>query len=214
MLIEYLVSAVVLGIVVAIPPGSVTIVACQRALQCGFRNSLMFTFGSCLSDIFYILLVYYGIAGIISGNHTYKILLWTVCGIILIIIGALSLISARNTQNTKTAAFQSNFFTTFFSGILITLTNPMTIVGWIGIAGNFFLIWNERFPYSKNIGIISILLIMAGVLLWFIPLTFIVSRLRKVINRRLKTYLIIISGICLIIFGILGLYYSIMTIWG
>jgi len=214
MLIEYMVSAVVLGIVVALPPGSVTIVACQRALQCGFKNSLVFTAGSCFSDIFYILLVYYGIAGIISGNHTYKILLWIICGIILIVIGVMSVISAGNTKNKKMVTFQSNYLATFFSGILVTLTNPMTIVGWIGIAGNFFLIWNDRFPESKNIGIISILLIMAGVLIWFIPLTFIVSRLRKVINEKLKTYLIVISGICLIIFGIIGLYYAIMTIRG
>ena len=56
--IDFIISAFVLGIVVAIPPGSVTIIACQRALQIGFRNSLYFTFGSCLSDIFYLTLVY------------------------------------------------------------------------------------------------------------------------------------------------------------
>ena len=72
MLLEYLLSAVVLGIVVAVPPGAVTIVACQRALQYGFRNSAIFTLGSCLSDIFYITLVYIGVANLISDNHIFK----------------------------------------------------------------------------------------------------------------------------------------------
>lgn len=86
MIIEYIISAVILGIVVAIPPGSVTIVSCQRALQFGFRNSLFFIFGSSLSDIFYIALVYYGIAKVIADNQMYKIILWIMCGIILIVM--------------------------------------------------------------------------------------------------------------------------------
>ena len=62
MIINYFISAFVLGVIVAIPPGSVTVIACQRALQYGFRNSLVFTMGSSLTDIFYICLVYVGLA--------------------------------------------------------------------------------------------------------------------------------------------------------
>jgi len=212
MLIEYLVSAVILGFVVAIPPGSVTVVAGLRAIQCGFKNSLVFTCGSSLADIFYLLLVYYGFANIISGNQTFKIVFGIICAGILIIFGVTSLLSARNTQSNKLGNFQINPLATFISGILVTLTNPMTIAGWIGIAGNFFSLWNKDFPPSKNMGVVTIVLIMAGVLIWFVPLLFIISRFKKIINEKLKMYLIMISGIFLIAFGITGLYYIIRTI--
>ena len=214
MLIEYLISAVLLGIVVAVPPGSVTIIACQRALQYGFRNSAIFTLGSCLSDIFYITLVYIGVANLISNNHYLKIVLWIVCGIILIILGMSSISSIRKNQGIEEnkSGFQSNPLATFISGILITLSNPLTIAGWIVVSGNFFLIWNTKFPTYRNYGVVSVSLIMLGVLIWFVPLTFIVSKLKKRINDQLKKGLILFSNIILIIFGLMALYYALKTI--
>jgi L-lysine exporter family protein LysE/ArgO len=215
MLIEYLISAVILGIVVAIPPGSVTVVACQRALQYGFKNSLFFSLGSCLSDIFYLSLVYIGVANLVSSNRYLKVALWIVCGIILIVLGTTSIISIRKNRGIeeKKPGFQSNLLSTFISGIIITLSNPMTIVGWIVVAGNFYLIWNDKFPESRHYGIITIVFIMAGILIWFIPLTFIVSLIRKKINDRFKNWLILLSNLCLILFGLLALYYAFTSIF-
>jgi L-lysine exporter family protein LysE/ArgO len=215
MLIEYLVSAVLLGIVVAVPPGAVTIVACQRALQYGFRNSAIFTLGSCLSDIFYITLVYIGVANLISNNQYLKIVLWIVCGLILIILGVSSINSTRKNLGIEEnkPGFQSKPLATFISGIVITLSNPLTIVGWIVVAGNFFLIWNHKFPNYRNYGIFTVALIMLGVLIWFVPLIFFVSKLKKRINDQLKKWLILLSNLCLIIFGFMSLYYAVKTIY-
>lgn len=209
-MIIYLFSAIILGIVVAIPPGSVTIIASQRALLYGFKNSIFFSLGSCLSDIFYLTLVYAGITKIISYNHYFKMILWFICGLILIFLGIISILSIRSSKKAenKTITFQTNSFVTFVSGILITLTNPMTIVGWLTIAGNYFLIWSEKYPGSKNYGLLTIFLIMAGVLIWFIPLTFIISKFKKIINEKIKALLIIFSNLCLIMFGFIALYYA------
>ena len=140
--IDFIISAFVLGIVVAIPPGSVTIIACQRALQFGFRNSLYFTFGSSLSDIFYLSLVYFGVANFIASDNIYKILLWLVSGAVLFFIGGSSIYSIiiKKQHSNTIDNYQHNRLATFISGIIVTLSNPMTIVGWIVIAGNFFLI--------------------------------------------------------------------------
>lgn len=213
--LEYLVSAVFLGFVVAVPPGAVTIVACQRALQYGFRSSAIFTLGSCLSDIFYITLVYLGVANLISNNPYLKIALWVVCGIILIVLGVSSINSIRKNQGIEEnkPGFQSNPLATFISGIVITLSNPLTIVGWIVVAGNFFLIWNHNFPNYRNYGIVTVSFIMVGVLIWFVPLIFIVSKLKKKINDPLKKWLILLSNLCLIMFGFISLYYAFKTIY-
>jgi threonine/homoserine/homoserine lactone efflux protein len=215
MLIEYLLSAVLLGIVVAVPPGAVTIIACQRALQYGFRNSAIFTLGSCLSDIFYITLVYMGVANLISDNPYLKIALWIVCGILLIILGISSIKAIKKNQGIEEdkSGFPSNPLATFISGIVITLSNPLTIVGWIVVAGNFFLIWNHKFSSYRNYEIVSVSFIMLGVLIWFVPLIFIVSKLRRIINDPLKKWLILFSNLCLILFGFMALYYAVKTIY-
>lgn len=209
MIIQYFLSAIVLGIVVAMPPGSVTIISFQRALLYGYKNSMIFTLGSCLSDIFYILLVYFGIASIVSSNEILKIILWIFCGFILLYLGIDSLITLRKNEKSTNSKkiLQKGTYGTFLSGILVTLTNPMTIIGWIAIAGNYFLIWNEKYPSAKNFSSITIALIMIGVLIWFAPLNYFVSRMKNILSERIKTWLIIISNIFLISFGLIAFYY-------
>jgi L-lysine exporter family protein LysE/ArgO len=212
--VDFIISAFVLGIVVAIPPGSVTIIACQRALQLGFRNSIYFTLGSCLSDIFYLALVYLGVANFIASNEICKIILWFVSGSVLLFIGGSSIYSLINKkQDSKTIDnYQNSRLATFISGIVVTLSNPMTIIGWIVVAGNFYLIWNEKYPGMRNHGIITIAVIMLGVLIYFIPLTYIVSRLGKMLKEKFINILILIGNIFLIVFGGMAFYYAVKSI--
>ncbi len=207
MLINYFISAFILGIIVAIPPGSVTVIACQRSLQYGFKNSLIFTAGSCVSDIFYISLVYLGLTSFIM-NADNKIILWIICGLLLVFLGILTLISVRKEkeENIKENIALSKPLITFVSGIVVTLTNPLTIIGWIAVAGNFFIFWSSKFPDSGNYAVITIIVIMAGVLLWFLPLIYFVSKLKKIISRKIQKCLIAFSGLCLIMLGCISLY--------
>jgi len=207
MVIKYLASAFVLGVIVAIPPGSVTVIACQRAVQYGFRNSLIFTVGSSLTDIFYICLVYYGLTGFISdpGN---KLMLWSVCGVLLVLVGISTVASAGKTADpgeTGAGMLQSRPWVTFVSGIAVTLTNPMTIIGWIAIAGNFFIIWKDRVPGSGFFVVTSIAVIMAGVLAWFVPLIYAASKLNGIMGGKFRRILVIVAGACLVVFGAISL---------
>lgn len=208
MIIEFFISALVLGVIVAIPPGSVTVIACQRAIQYGFRNSLIFTMGSSLSDIFYICLVYFGLANFIQDDGN-KLVLWIMCGVLLVLIGIMTVASSRSSSGADergASLLQSKPWVTFVSGIVVTLTNPMTIIGWIAIAGNFFMIWKDRVPGSAGFIAVSIAVIMLGVLAWFIPLTYAASRLHRIMNRSMQKYLVAFAGACLIVFGCISLF--------
>lgn len=207
MAINYFISAFVLGVIVAIPPGSVTVIACQRAIQYGFRNSLVFTVGSSLADIFYICLVYFGLANFIHDDPK-RLALMVLCGLLLILIGGVTVASAGTANGDKTKGatdLQSRPLVTFASGIAVTLTNPMTIIGWMAIAGNFFILWKDRVPVSAGFAIATVATIMAGVLAWFIPLIYGASRLHRIANRSFQRYLVIFSGLCLIVFGVISL---------
>jgi threonine/homoserine/homoserine lactone efflux protein len=212
--IDFIIAAFALGFIVAIPPGSVTIIACQRALQFGFQNSLFFTLGSSVSDIFYLSLVYFGAANFIASNSNYNTILWFISGSVLFIMGGYSLLSLRKKKESphRLNKFQSNRLATFFSGVVITLSNPITIVGWMVIAGNFYLIWNEKYPDIKNHGVFTIAIIMTGVLVWFLPLTFIVSRIGTMIKEKYIILLVITGNFFLLVFGCMAFYYGINSI--
>ena len=53
-MLEMIFSAFLVGFLVAIPPGTVTVAAAQKSISYGFRSGIAFTFGSCISDILYI----------------------------------------------------------------------------------------------------------------------------------------------------------------
>jgi threonine/homoserine/homoserine lactone efflux protein len=161
-----------------------------------------------------LILVFVGVSNFIINNKNYKIFLWVFSGIILILLGVLSVISLKDKKVEKLAKLQTSPFATFLSGILVTLTNPMTIVGWLAVAGNFILIWSERFPESRKFSALTILLILAGVLIWFLPLTFLVSRFKKILHDKIKVFIVLISNIFLIVFGMAALYYAYINAFG
>ena len=204
MILQYFLSAVLLGFIVAIPPGSVTIIACQRSIQYGFGNSLFFSLGSSLSDIFYLTLVFFGISSFIAENDVLKIVLGFFCGIVLMYLGISSILSSFSTSRETVRVLNRSPFYTFISGILVTLTNPVTIVGWIAIAGNFTLVWAARFPQYRDYTVPTIALIMTGVICWFIPLTFFTGKLRHILSPRVQRVLLIVSNGILIVFGLIA----------
>jgi threonine/homoserine/homoserine lactone efflux protein len=205
---EYILSAFLLGIVVAIPPGSVTIIAAQRSLQFGFYNSLIFSLGSALADVFYIVIVYKGVAEFFIAHLLLKIVLWFICSGILLFLGISSLSSLKKEgrNNSVYKGITSGTAPTFISGIMVTLTNPMTIIGWLAIAGNFFLTWSSKFPESRRMGFLIILPIMIGVMLWFLPLLYVISRLRSHLNRKTTGIMVAVGSLFLLGFGLFSLY--------
>jgi putative LysE/RhtB family amino acid efflux pump len=209
----YILSAILLGIVVAIPPGSVTIVACQKALKNGFHDSLMFTIGSSISDVFYITLTYYGVAKVLSENETYKIALWIICGIILNYIGVKGILDAVKMKDSLEEVKPSCArHESIIEGILITLTNPLTIVGWIAVAGNFFLLWSTKTTISFYGFVFTVFLIMFGCLSYFISLIFIVSKAKHFISISVQRGLLMVSAVLLNIFGVIALVSAIRKI--
>ena len=206
-------SAFVVGFLVAIPPGTVTVAAAQKSISYGFKNSLAFTFGSCLSDILYILIVFYGFAPLISNNTSYKIIFWFFSGILLFYFGidALKTIK-KNIAFTQTTNGHKQYIKDTLSGIGITLSNPMTIAGWLVIAGGFFTHWKVEWSPIQNYGIFSIIFMMIGVLFWFVPLLYIISKAKNVLNHLFLKLFSLVSGLFFISIALFSTYSAINLI--
>lgn len=212
-MLEMIISAFVVGFLVAIPPGTVTVAAAQKSISYGFKNSLAFTFGSCLSDILYILIVFYGFAPLISDNTSYKIIFWFFSGILLFYFGidALKTIK-RKIAFTQTTNGHKQYIKDTLSGIGITLSNPMTIAGWLVIAGGFFTHWKTEWPPINNYGLFSIVFMMIGVLCWFVPLLYIISKAKNILNHLFLKLFSLVSGLFFISIALYSTYSAINLI--
>jgi threonine/homoserine/homoserine lactone efflux protein len=212
-MLEMIFSAFVVGFLVAIPPGTVTVAAAQKSISYGFKNSIAFTFGSCLSDILYILIVFYGFAPLISDNTSYKIIFWLLSGILLFYFGIDALRTLkRNIVFSEDAISRKQYFKDITSGVGITLSNPMTIAGWLVIAGGFFTHWKVEWPPIQNYGLFSIVFMMIGVLCWFVPLLYIISKAKNVLNHVFLKSFSLVSGLFFISIALFSTYSAINLI--
>jgi threonine/homoserine/homoserine lactone efflux protein len=210
---ELILLAFITGFIVAIPPGAVTVVSGQKALRLGFRNAMMFTIGSCMADIFYLFVVCFGVSYFFADNQVLRITMLFLSGALLLYLGISSVKNPRgmNSKANENGNRESDT-KTILSGIGVTLLNPVTIVGWIAVGGNFFLLWNRQMPQAKNMSILLIPVIMLGVMTWCGPLLFFISRVRHYIEEKILRILIIGSGIFLTGLGGLSFFYGIKEI--
>jgi threonine/homoserine/homoserine lactone efflux protein len=146
----------------------------------------------------------------------FKPALFVVCGLLLVWMGLSSILPLlkRDATDEDLGELVADPRATVVQGVLVTLTTPLTIVGWLAVAGNFFLLWGERLPESRNWGLATVALIMLGVLVWFVPLIFAVSRLRALVGPRLKRGLIIGANLGLVAFGAVALWSAVEIFLG
>ncbi len=206
-MLEMIISSFIVGFLVAVPPGAVTVVAAQKSILYGFKDSMFFTIGSCLSDIFYILIVLFGIAPLFADGILFKIIFWYFSSILLFYFGFDAFRAFK-----KKIAFSNNpgghktLIKNIVSGILITLSNPMTIAGWLVIAGGFFTHWKASWPSIQHYGIFSIIFMMFGVLCWFIPLLFVISKVKYILNNTIIKGFVLLSGLFFISVGLFSFF--------
>ncbi len=196
---------------VAIPPGSVTIVAAQRTLRYGLGNGLVFQLGSCVADVFYIVLVYAGVAVFIAENGPLRAALWLASGTLLAWM-AWDALKPRAPRSGETASSIAGTAPppaagrrgTFLAGIGVTLLNPVTVVGWIALAGNFFLIKRADIAGSPlRFGLVLAATIV-GVQAWLIPLLWAVRRTGAFLGDRAVRALVKASGVFLAVLSALA----------
>lgn len=95
-MLEMIVTSFIVGLFVAVPPGTVTVIATQKSILYGFRSSLFFIFGSCISDVFYILIVFFGISPLFVNNVLLKVIFWYFSSILLFYFGYDALSALKN----------------------------------------------------------------------------------------------------------------------
>ena len=205
-MLKLIVSAFIMGFLVSIPPGAVTMAGSQLALKRGFLKALFFGMGSTVSDIFYLVLVFFGVAELISGSSVLKIILWIFSGGLLCFWGISAFVKElkKKGEEESSSAKEPTGRFLFFSGIGITLVNPVTVIGWIGIGGHYFLTLNQSGAIPGYRGLLLIPIIIAGCFSWYLLIMFLVSRMGHLVGGFVLKILIMVSSLALAVFGIWG----------
>ena len=194
-----LLSGIAIGVAVAAPIGPVNIAVIRRGLSRGFYPAWMLGLGAGVADACYVVLVYLGLAPIISQSLAFRLILWGAGGAFLIYLG-LSGLRAKDTQSIGEGAPPKAELHPFFTGLGITLLNPMTVVSWLVIGGAFF----SSITLGQDIagGAFFVLGIFLGSILWSGSVALTTHFARRFVNSRVLSAVSIIASLALIAFGL------------
>ncbi|SES65897.1 Threonine/homoserine/homoserine lactone efflux protein [Oceanobacillus limi] len=192
------ISYILLGLSLAAPIGPVNAAQLDRGIKGGFFPAWFVGLGAITADGLYMLIVYLGVVHVIDTPFI-KTFLWLFGGFVLIYTGIESMIRANEVKASQDRNTEP-LYKSFFAGFIMSITNPLTILFWLGIYGS--VLAKTATDYGYQALIMYSIAIFIGLLAWDVAMAAVSSSFRKLLNDQILTFIAIVSGLALIGFGI------------
>ncbi|WEG10923.1 LysE family transporter [Pullulanibacillus sp. KACC 23026] len=193
-----LLSYFLLGLSLAAPIGPLNAAQIDRGLKEGFLSAWLLGIGANVADILYMLIVYFGLFHFINIPFV-KVFLWGFGAFILIYTGIEGL-KGWNHQTTKSLTRgKESLIKSFFTGFIMSLSNPLTILFWLGIYGSVLAETASKFGTRELLACSTF--IFLGLFMWDISMAAISSSFRVFLTSRLIQAISLVSSLSLIGFG-------------
>lgn len=191
-------SHFLLGLSLAAPIGPINTAQMERGIRSGFWHAWLVGLGAMLADGAFMLLVYFGVIHFLNEPFM-KTFLWLFGCFVLTYTGIESLLHAGKQGDGYRGGSEAPF-KSFLSGFLLSVSNPMSILFWLGIYGS--VLADMIAKYEAREVLLYSSAIMAGIMLWDVLMALLASAFRRFLTRGLLVAVSVISGLSLIGFGI------------
>jgi threonine/homoserine/homoserine lactone efflux protein len=197
----FLLRGMLIGLSVAAVVGPISVLCMQRTVQRGFLYGVISGLGVATADGLYGCVAGFGLTVVASFLVHQQVWIRGVGGVFLIYLGIRSLLT-KPAERAANAENASSFVGAYVSTLLLTLTNPLTILSFAAIFAGIGV-------GSGNNNVLTALLVVSGVFLgsalWWLLLTGGVNLLRNRFTSRWLLWINRISGGVIAIFGLLAL---------
>lgn len=201
-------KGIIIGLMVSIPLGPIGIIVIQRTLNRGWLSGFFSGLGAATADLIYAIFAATGFGLILQLVETHVHILQIITFCIIIIIGY-AILRKSIKKLKKERSKSSNLFTDFISIFLLTFSNPLVV-------GVFLALFTGAASVEEA-SLSNIILILVGIflgaLLWWFVLTLSVSLFRHKFRFRNLFWINKVTGIVILILGIVGLLYTLLQPW-
>jgi L-lysine exporter family protein LysE/ArgO len=188
-----------LGVSLAAPIGPVKATLLNTGVKNGFYHAWFFGIGAIVTDILYMLMVYFGVAQFIDSPYM-KTFLWSFGFFVLMYTGIENLLTLHSISTDSKYRRVIRLRHSMLSGFLMALLNPLTILFWLGIYGSILV--GGAGTLSEFQIIICSMTILLGVALVDFTMSIVSSGSRKLLSIRFLKLISLISSLSMIGFGI------------
>lgn len=132
MYLLFLVKGFIVGMVIAVPVGPVGVLCVRRAIFEGSFIGFLSGVGAACADTIFGIIAGFGLTFISDWLMGYEGLLRLAGGAFLLVIGTRALLK-HAMPATRTERRAEDYLSTFLSTFALTITNPVTILAFVGI---------------------------------------------------------------------------------
>lgn len=197
---NFFLKGLIIGFSIALPVGPIGILCIHRTLIQGRVFGLVSGLAAATADAIYGCIAGLGLTFISNLLMEHKVGLHLIGGAFLCYLGIKTFISLPAEKAALTKS--SNIISAYASTLLLTLTNPMTILSFVAVFAGLGLASSSRNYHSV---IILVLGVFLGSALWWLLLSGGVSLLRIKLTPKRLTWLNRISGVLITTFGLVAL---------
>lgn len=201
-------KGLIIGVIISAPMGPVGILCIQRTMKKGRMFGIVTGAGAALSDFLYALITGLGMSVVIEFIERGQTLFWLklMGSIMLLIFGVHTYLQDPRKGMRKGMKRKGTLFYNFISGFGLTISNPLIVFLFLALFNMFtFVIPSNLF--GRAIGYLSII---AGAMLWWLGLTYVIAKMKDSFGLRGILYLNRSIGIIVICSSIV---YAMMTLW-
>lgn len=191
-------SYLLLGLSLSAPIGPINAAQLDKGIKKGFLHSWSVGIGAVMADILYMVLVYLGVVHFINTPFI-QTFLWLFGAFVLIYTGIESIMMI-NKATISGGKSDDTLAASMLSGFLLSLSNPLSILFWLGIYGS--VIVKTAADYSTGSLLLNSFAVIVGVLLWDLTMAGMASGFRRFLSNQVLNAISIISGLSLVGFGL------------
>ena len=199
-----IIKGLVLGFSIAAPVGPIGVLCIRRTLANGFRSGLVSGLGAATADAIYGTIAAAGLTLVADFLVRQQLWLGLLGGGLLVYLGIKTLWTPP--QPDGNVLGKDSAGGNYFSTLLLTLSNPMTIFMFAAIFGGMSVQTGTVYRFNAFLLVLGV---FSGSALWWLSLSAAVSLLREKVNARLMVWVNRLAGAVITGFGTFVLYKTI-----
>jgi threonine/homoserine/homoserine lactone efflux protein len=199
-LLSFLAKGAAIGLSIAAPVGPIGVLCIRRTLAHGRLAGLACGLGAATADAIYGCIAGFGLTAVSSFLISQAYWLNLGGGLFLCLLGVRTMLRAPAAD--PAAAGMGDLGPAYASTLLLTLTNPMTILSFVAVFAGFGLAASPSYAAATAL----VAGVFAGSALWWLLLTAVVARLRQRVSDAWMRAINRGSGGVIVAFGLYALW--------
>jgi threonine/homoserine/homoserine lactone efflux protein len=192
----FFVKGIVVGVIIAVPVGPVGILCLRKSIFEGRLAGLVSGLGAATADAFFGVIAAFGLTFVSTWLLGYEGLLRAAGGCYLLYAGGHALLAPP--QNATELTDPETLFRDFVSTFALTVTNPITILVFLGVFGVLGLSGARATLLRAGVLVAGV---WTGSFLWWLALSLGVGMFRRSIGARHLAWISRSSGVILFLSG-------------